>query len=39
MYVTTALSEWGMSLSDLDKVEVTVPDGQITAAEMKIRNR
>ena len=37
MYVTTALSEWGMSLSDLDKVEVSVPEGQITAAELKAR--
>ena len=37
MYVTTALSEWGMSLSDLDDVQISVPAGQITAAELKAR--
>ena len=37
MYVSTALSEWGMSLSDLDDVQISVPEGQITAAELKAR--
>jgi CRP/FNR family cyclic AMP-dependent transcriptional regulator len=37
MYVTTALSEWGLSLSDLDDVQISVPSGQITAAELKAR--
>ena len=37
MYVTTALSEWGLSLSDLDDVQISVPAGQITAAELKVR--
>ena len=37
LYVTTALEEWGMSLDDLDDVEITVPDGQMSAAELKLR--
>ena len=37
MYVSTALSEWGMSLSDLDEVQISVPAGQVTAAELKVR--
>ncbi|MDP6943628.1 MAG: cyclic nucleotide-binding domain-containing protein [Myxococcota bacterium] len=37
LYVTTALEEWGMSLSDLDEVEITVPEGQMSASELKVR--
>ena len=37
LYVTTALEEWGMSLSDLDDVEITVPEGQMSASELKVR--
>jgi len=37
VYVTTALEEWGLSLADLDKVEISVPEGHITARELKLR--
>jgi hypothetical protein len=37
LYISTALSEWGMSLSDLDDIEYSVPAGQITASELKAR--
>ena len=33
MYVTTALEEWGMSLDDLDDVQISVPKGQGSADE------
>lgn len=35
--VQAALSEWDMSLDDLDDVQVSIPRGQIGAAEMKSR--
>lgn len=37
LYVTAAMSEWGLSLTDLDDIQVSVPPGQITAAELRAR--
>lgn len=34
-----ALQEWDMQLDDLDRVEVSVPAGQITADELRSRRR
>lgn len=34
-----ALQEWDMSMDDLDKVQVSVPAGQMTAEEMRSRRR
>ncbi|MCB9788530.1 MAG: cyclic nucleotide-binding domain-containing protein [Deltaproteobacteria bacterium] len=36
-YISTALGEWGLSLADLDQVQVVRPDGMMTAAELKAR--
>ena len=38
-FMRAAMSEWGLSLSDLDGIEVEIPDGLVTAAEMKVRNK
>jgi len=35
--IQAALKTWGMSMEDLDKVHVSVPQGQITQAELKSR--
>jgi CRP-like cAMP-binding protein len=35
--VQAALSEWDMSLDELDEVRVSIPRGQISASEMKSR--
>jgi hypothetical protein len=36
-YIRTALGEWGMSLSDLDKIQAARPDGQMSGAEERAR--
>jgi CRP-like cAMP-binding protein/rubrerythrin len=36
-YVRTALQEWNLSLQELDQIRVVVPEGQITAAELRAR--
>ncbi len=36
-YLSAALGEWGMSLEDLDRVQVVRPDGQMSQAELKAR--
>jgi CRP/FNR family cyclic AMP-dependent transcriptional regulator len=38
-YMQTALKEWGISLKDLDKVRVKKMAGQLSAAEIKARNK
>jgi CRP-like cAMP-binding protein len=38
-YMRTALREWGMSIEELDEVRVVVPEGQVTAAEVRARRR
>jgi CRP-like cAMP-binding protein len=38
-YMQTALKEWGMSLKDLDKIHVKKLPGQLSAAEIKARNK
>ncbi len=38
-YVQTALREWGMSLDDLDKMEVVQADGLMSAAELVARKK
>ena len=35
--VQAALSEWDMSLDDLDKVQVSIPRGQMTMSELRSR--
>ena len=36
-YISTALNEWGLSLEDLDSIEVVIPEGQMSQAELKGR--
>jgi CRP/FNR family cyclic AMP-dependent transcriptional regulator len=38
-FVKTALREWGMSMDDLDKMEVVQADGMMTAAEIAARKQ
>ena len=38
-FVKTALKEWGMSMNDLDKMEVVQADGMMTAAEIAARKQ
>jgi CRP/FNR family cyclic AMP-dependent transcriptional regulator len=38
-FVKTALSEWGMSMDELDRMEVVQADGMMTAAEIAARKQ
>lgn len=38
-FVQTALREWGMSMADLDRMEVVETDGLMTAAEIAARRK
>ena len=38
-YIRTALGEWGMSLSDLDKIQISKPDGLMSSAEEQARKK
>ena len=38
-YLQTALTEWGMSVEELDHVSVSTPTGQMSSAEIQARRR